>query len=99
MISDNPIILDFSGCRYPDDIHERIKLAFGFPNYYGANWDALWDCLRDFALSESEKRTVKVKGVSTLPKELREYTGEAVAILKELQQNYPIVEVLVTEDA
>lgn len=26
-------------------LHERLKTAFGFPDYYGRNLDALWDLL------------------------------------------------------
>lgn len=28
--------------------HEEIALAFGFPDYYGRNWDAFNDCFGDF---------------------------------------------------
>ena len=31
LVTDNPIVLDFSGCRYADEIHAAIKDAFGFP--------------------------------------------------------------------
>ncbi len=27
--------------------NEIIKKEFDFPDYYGANWDAFWDCLTD----------------------------------------------------
>ncbi len=29
------------------EFHFAIKEAFNFPNYYGCNWDAFWDCLTD----------------------------------------------------
>ena len=91
LVTDNPIVLDFSGCRYADEIHAAIKDAFGFPDYYGANWDALWDCLRDFALSESQQRFVHVKGIAGLPKDLRAYAQEALEIMRELEEKYPIM--------
>ena len=28
--------------------HDEIALGFGFPNYYGQNWDSYNDCLGDF---------------------------------------------------
>jgi len=26
-------------------LHARLKTALGFPDWYGANWDALWDAI------------------------------------------------------
>ena len=43
-IKENPIVLDFSQCRYFLQVHELLKEKFGLPEYYGKNWDALWDC-------------------------------------------------------
>ncbi len=28
--------------------HDELALAFGFPDYYGHNWDAFNDCMGDF---------------------------------------------------
>ena len=91
------VTLDFSGCRYPDEIHETIKKGFGFPEYYGENWDALWDCLRDFALSEDEEREIVVKGVDRLPGELREYCREAICVFGELAEKYPLLRLRVED--
>ena len=45
-ILENPILLDFTGCRSLEEIHLILKEKFGFPEYYGKNWDALWDCMQ-----------------------------------------------------
>ena len=37
------ISIDLSDCRYVDEIHEKLKVGFGFPDYYGKNWSAFWD--------------------------------------------------------
>lgn len=44
IINENPIILDFTGCRRLGEIHKILRERFGFPEYYGENWSALWDC-------------------------------------------------------
>ena len=31
------IELDLTGCKYLSEIHERIRIAFDFPEWYGAN--------------------------------------------------------------
>lgn len=41
------IILDFKGCGSKEAVHADIKEEFGFPEYYGRNLDALYDCLCD----------------------------------------------------
>lgn len=38
-------ILDLTGCQYIDELHQRMKEALDFPDYYGRNLDAFWDCI------------------------------------------------------
>ena len=37
--------LDLTGCKYWDDLHRRIREAFGFDEDTGRNWDAFWDMM------------------------------------------------------
>ena len=62
-VTDNPIVVDFSGCKYLDDLHERIRKSFGFPACCGKNWDAVWDCI-DGYFDENESRTIQIRGFS-----------------------------------
>lgn len=39
------IQLDLTGCKGYYELHERIRQAFNFPNFYGHNWSAFWDLL------------------------------------------------------
>lgn len=43
----NPYIIDFTDVKYYGEVHQIIKEAFDFPDYYGENWDAFWDCITD----------------------------------------------------
>lgn len=74
------IELDLTGCKYLSDIHERIRIAFDFPEWYGANWDAFWDLLR----SECDSDKLIIKGTNTLTKEFDEH----IAIFKEILDEY-----------
>lgn len=87
-ISEGPIILDFSKCKNADDFHSVIKEGFGFPECYGENWDALWDFLDDFAMSEKKRRTISIAGVEMLSEEIAEYFQEATEIFEELEEKY-----------
>ena len=33
------ITLDLGECQHIDEMHQRIKTAFQFPDYYGENWN------------------------------------------------------------
>jgi len=74
------IELNLTGCKYLSEIHERIRIAFDFPEWYGANWDAFWDLLR----SECDSDKLIIKGTNTLTKEFDEH----IAIFKETLDEY-----------
>ena len=59
------IELDLTGCKYLDELHERIRTAFNFPEWYGKNWSAFWDLL----WSECDADKVIIKGESSLQSE------------------------------
>ena len=39
--------LDFTNVKYFLEVHYIIKTSLDFPDYYGCNWDAFWDCMTD----------------------------------------------------
>lgn len=61
------IKLDLTGCKYLGEIHERIREAFDFPEWYGQNWDAFWDLL----WSECDADKVEIFGESTLSEQFK----------------------------
>lgn len=89
-IKENPIILDFTGCKYLDEIHLILKTEFGLPEYYGKNWDALWDCL-DGLFDQSEDFKVKIIGFNLLPADLREYCVTMLEIFDDVHNGTPNV--------
>ena len=42
------IVIDFSKCKYPMDLHNEIREKLELPEWYGNNLDALWDMLTGF---------------------------------------------------
>lgn len=42
------IVIDFSKCKYPLDLHSEIREKLELPEWYGNNLDALWDMLTGF---------------------------------------------------
>lgn len=61
------IKLDLTGCKYLGEIHERIRMAFDFPEWYGQNWDAFWDLI----WSECDADKVEILGESTLSEKFK----------------------------
>lgn len=89
-IKENPVILDFTGCKYLGEIHRILKTKFGLPEYYGENRDALWDCLR-YLWSDGEKIKVEIYGFTSLPDDLREYCKDMLEIFDDVHKDTPNV--------
>ncbi len=74
------IRLDFTGCKTAWEYHERIRVAFDFPEWYGKNWDAFWDLLR----TDCDANKVEIVGECTLNKEFDNYIEMTHKILQEM---------------
>ncbi len=72
------ITLDFTGCKNMCQIHGIIKEALDFPEFYGANYSALWDCMRDYC----NDMTVEIKGLATLPPDFSDFKEAILNIFK-----------------
>ena len=90
LINENPIILDFTDCRHLGEIHLILKTKFGLPDYYGENWDALWDCLRYLWL-DGEYIKVNIYGFMKLPYDLREHCGAMLKVFEDVHKETPNV--------
>lgn len=80
------IILDFTNCKYLLDLHKELKEKFGFPDYYGENLSALWDCLDNYC---DWDLCVYVKGLNTLPKEFKDYMQKIIMIFARVHSTTP----------
>lgn len=77
------MILNLTECKSVLKLHDIIKETFNFPNYYGKNLDALWDCLRGYC---SPDTTIYIVGFNTLPQNLYEYTEKIFKIFEDVKQ-------------
>ena len=81
------ITLDLTGCKYLGEIHQRIKKAFDFPDFYGENWDAFWDLL----WSECDADKMIIVGGKTVAKDpvpSIEMINEILQELKDEREKY-----------
>ena len=77
------VTLDLRGCQSLGEIHQRIKKAFDFPDFYGENWDAFWDLLRN----ECDMDKVVVLGEEAVSEELKPSVAMINEILQELKED------------
>ena len=89
-IEGTDIILDFSNCKYLEEIHTVLKKKFGLPEYYGKNWDALWDCLDD-RFDDNKNYTIKIYGYGQLEKALRDHCSAMIEVFDDVHNEHPNV--------
>lgn len=81
------IVLDLTGCTDKYDLHRRIRESFDFPDYYGKNWDAMWDCLTD-VFNEETAGEIHIKGLQAMPDDLQDYCRNMQVLFDDLQKEY-----------
>ena len=80
--------LHFS-CKYLGEIHKRLKESFEFPEYYGENLSALWDCLRFYSF---EKTIIVVEGTEKVANELKDDMLDVLRIFDRVHNENPAIE-------
>ncbi len=78
--------LDFSKANDMDEVHQIIKEELDFPDYYGRNMDALWDCLTDMITDPTIH--MELIGIDRMQHLFPKDTEILLDILKDLKHCY-----------
>ena len=74
--------LDFSKVNYINEVHQIIKDELDFPDYYGMNWYAFWDCLTDMV---GDPIHIELVGMERFQNKFPRHAKIILDILKELK--------------
>jgi|APFre7841882630_1041343.scaffolds.fasta_scaffold114337_1 RNAse (barnase) inhibitor barstar len=58
--------IDLAGSSDKKDLLARIGAALGFPDWFGGNWDALYDCLDDLSWLKATGHLIVIENASAL---------------------------------
>lgn len=73
--------VDFTNVNYYLDMHGVIWRALDFPDYYGCNWDAFWDCLTDMYGAPIH---IEIIGLEVIERKF----GDAATIMIEILKSF-----------
>ncbi len=71
-------IVDLSDVTGYYDFHARLRDSLEFPDYYGGNWSAFWDCLSDMI---GEPLYIRIIGFENIEKNYDGYAEKMIEIL------------------
>lgn len=90
----NYLILDGLKMFTKEDAHRHLKEGFQFPDYYGANLDALYDLLS----TRSEPVEVRVENYDAMISSLGKYGIDLIKTIKEASHENWKVHLVIEED-
>jgi len=75
------LVVDLAGCDDKPDLLRRVAAALAFPDWFGHNWDAFFDCLVDLGwLPRAGGYVVLLRNVAGLRASVPEALDTACAI-------------------
>ena len=77
-------IIDFTNVNYYLEMHAVIMYSLDFPDYYGCNWDAFWDCLNDMY---GDPTYIKIIGIEVIERKFDDEAEQIIGILQEAKHD------------
>lgn len=74
--------LDFRNVEHFGEVHYIIKTELDFPEYYGCNWDAFWDCLKGLI---GDPIHIEILGLDVVERKFGDRAAMIVEILREFK--------------
>ena len=74
--------IDFTDIEYYWQMHEIIRDALDFPDYYGCNWSAFWDCLTDMI---GDPIHIEIIGLEIIERKFVDAASKMLGILKDFK--------------
>ena len=81
-MSKEKYVVDFTNVKYYLEMHAVIEKSLDFPDYYGCNWDAFWDCLTDMY---GDPMYIKIIGLEVIERKFVTAAEKMIGILKEFK--------------
>ena len=73
--------VDLGGCRDKQEFLARTAAALGFPDWFGGNWDALFDCLTDLSWRPAAGYVLILEHAADMRRHAPEALDSALAVL------------------
>ena len=74
---------DLAGCADKDTFLSRIAEALEFPDWFGRNWDAFFDCLTDLSWLPSRGHVLVLFNTAEMRSDAPEAFDTAISIMQE----------------
>ena len=81
-MSKEKYVVDFTNVKYYLEMHAVIEKSLDFPDYYGCNWSAFWDCLTDMY---GDPIYIKIIGLEVIERKFGDAAEKMIGILKEFK--------------
>ena len=91
VMSMQEIIIDGEKIHTKEELHKAFAEQFGFPEWYGGNLDALYDCLTELM----EEVDIHILHTASLEEKLGGYGGTLLRVLKDAEENNLNIQVIV----
>jgi len=86
----NELIIDLREVNTKQELHNLLSSKFGFPDWYGNNWDAFWEMITDTKTVTMPNRLI-LFGFKEFSEKLPKDAKIFQKCFADLKQKYPLI--------